>query len=61
MNIKKKRTEANLTQKDIADAFYVSQATVAKWETGETKPRADKLPDLAKILGCTIDELFEEE
>ena len=37
----------------------VDRSTIAKWETGEAMPRADKLPEIAKILGCTIDDLFE--
>jgi len=30
------------------------------WEIGKSMPRADKLPALAKILGCTISDLYSE-
>lgn len=39
----------------------VSQSAVAKWETGETLPRAKKLPVIAKALNCTVDELLDKE
>ena len=34
---------------------------VSCWERGQTLPTADRLPQLAKALGCTIDDLFREE
>jgi len=59
-NIKKLREKAGLKQTDLAGMLKIGQSTVAMWETGETMPRTDKLPALAEILGCTIDELFEK-
>ena len=58
MNIKKLRLSTGLTQEDIALKLNVDRSAVAKWETGEAMPRADKLPELANVLGCTIDELY---
>lgn len=58
--IKRLRKQANLTQTQVSEKLIVERSTVAKWETGEAMPRADKLPELAKILGCTIDDLFRE-
>ncbi len=49
----------NLTQEQLACQMNVDRSTVAKWETGDAKPRADKLPELAQILKCKIDDLFE--
>lgn len=59
MNIKKAREKAGLTQQDLANELGVGQSTVAMWETQNSLPRTDKLPALAKILGCTIDELLD--
>ena len=61
MSIKTVRESKNLTQQYIANELGISRTSVAMWETGEAMPRADRLPELAKILGCTIDELFAEE
>ncbi len=60
MNIKKAREKAGLTQQELADKLSVGQSTVAMWETDNSLPRADKLPALAKFLGCTIDELLSD-
>lgn len=61
MSIKTVRESKNLTQQYIANELGISRTSVAMWETGEAMPRADKLPELARILGCTIDELFADE
>lgn len=61
MNFKKRREALNLTQEQVARAIGLSQQAIAKWETGESLPRADMLPKLAKILNCTIDELLSAE
>lgn len=58
MRIKELRMSANLTQEQLANVLGVNRSAVAMWESGEALPRADKLPELAKILGCTIDELY---
>lgn len=60
-NIQKLRERAKFTQKNLAEKLGVGQSTVAMWESGAQMPRADKLPEIAKILGCTIDELFEDQ
>ena len=55
------RKRAGLLQKDLAERIGVAQGIISLWETDKAFPRADKLPQLARILGCTIDELFAEE
>ena len=56
--IKLYRERMKLSQAYIAERLDLSQQAVSQWETGERLPRADKLPQLAAILGCTIDELL---
>ncbi len=58
--IKYYREQKNLSQQEVADELSISQQAIARWENGETLPRADKLPQLAAILGCKIDDLFGE-
>ena len=58
MNFKIMRLRAGLTQQDVAEKLDVDRSSVAKWETGEAMPRADKLPQIAVLLSCTVDELL---
>jgi transcriptional regulator with XRE-family HTH domain len=60
VDFKKRRVSLNLSQKDVAEKLFVKRSTVAMWETGAAKPRADKLPALAKLLHCTVDQLLED-
>jgi transcriptional regulator with XRE-family HTH domain len=48
------------TQRAVAEILGVKESAVSKWELGMAKPRADKLPILAKLYGCTIEELLAE-
>ena len=54
------REKNNLTQKELSLKIGVEQNTVSQWESGERLPCADKLPQLAKILGCTVDDLLND-
>ena len=60
-NFKKLRSQAKLTQEELAGLLKVERSTVAMWEIGRALPRADKLPSLAKILNCSIDEILKEK
>ena len=60
MSIASRRQSKGLTQQNLADELKINRSTVAMWESGESFPRADKLPALARILDCTIDDLFWE-
>ena len=54
------RKEKGITQTFLASKLGVKQNTVAQWESGKRNPPAAKLPDLARLLGCTVDDLFDE-
>ena len=58
MLIKELRIAAGLSQADVVRAMNVDSAAVCRWESGQAMPRADKLPALADLLGCTIDALY---
>ena len=49
------------TQREVAQALGVKESAVSKWERGLAKPRADKLPMIAKLYGCTIEELLADD
>jgi len=54
------RKKAGMTQLTLSQKLNVDRSTVAKWESGEVMPTADKLPRIAKVLHCKIDDLFKE-
>ena len=49
------------TQREVAKVIGVKESAVSKWERGLSKPRADKLPQLAKLYGCSIEELLADQ
>lgn len=55
------RKARGMSQTALARALDVVPATVAAWESGRNVPRTEMLPQLAKIFGCTIDELYTKE
>ena len=59
-NLKVLRQKSGLSQIQLAHCLNVSQQAVAKWENGVANPRADTLLEIAKIFGCTIDDLFAD-
>lgn len=61
MKIQKLRKAAGLTVQQLADKLGVYVTEVIAWEHETYLPRARLLPDLAKVLGCTIDDLFVQE
>lgn len=61
MKIKELREKAGLTQAELAERMNVDAAAVHRWEIGKAMPRAAKLPDLAELLHCTIDELYSRD
>lgn len=59
--LKKLRTEQGLTLEAVGLAMGVTRQCVQMWEAGRRWPSSADLPKLAKVLGCTIDDLFREE
>lgn len=60
MKIRKLREAAGLSKTDVAREMGVDLAAVSRWDSGESMPRAAKLPKLAELFHCSIDELFRE-
>lgn len=57
--IEARRKALNITQAELAVALNVTQANISQWENGTVFPRADKLPELARILECSIEDLYK--
>lgn len=58
--IRKLRQNAQLSQNELAIRMGVTQGAVSQWETGESNPQVGALPELARALGCSIDELYDD-
>lgn len=58
MTIRALRVNAGLTQMEFAEKINVNVKTVQNWESGASSPRADKLPEICKVLGCGIDDII---
>lgn len=56
--IRAKRKDRGLTMDQLADRLGVTRQAVFNWESGGTLPTADKLPEIARVLGCSIDDLY---
>lgn len=57
-NIKRFRIERGLTQNDLAVLLSVSPQAVSRWENGQAYPDIVFLPEIAKYLEVSIDELM---
>lgn len=58
-NLRNKREKAGLTQQQVADKLGVTKVAVHQWESGKRNMYAQTLIDYCKILGVTLDEIFE--
>ena len=56
--LKKLRTERGLTLEAVGVSMGVTRQCVQMWEAGRRWPSSADLPKLARVLGCSIDDLF---
>lgn len=53
------RLQANMTQKEVAEALKVSQPAIVRWEKGiGSEPSISRLIELANIYGTSVDKLI---
>ena len=60
-NVRQSRNEKQLTQEGVAELLDVSRQAISEWERGNKYPESEKLIMLAKVLGKSLDWLFEDE
>lgn len=60
-NIKSFRLMKKLSQGELAQLLNVSPQAVSKWENRHCYPDIVLLPEIASILGTTIDKLMTEK
>lgn len=61
MGFRKARQNAGMTVAQVMKALSVSDAAVYQWETGVTMPTGKRLIEIAKLYGCTVDELLRPD
>ncbi|MGM9645480.1 MAG: helix-turn-helix transcriptional regulator [Eubacteriales bacterium] len=52
------RTEKGFSQSQLGNMLGVTNKAVSKWENGSAKPNTSLIPEIAKILDVTVEELF---
>ena len=57
--IKKYRTEMNLSQEELAEKIYVTRQSVSNWENGKTYPDIHSLLLLSSLFGISLDQLVK--
>lgn len=57
-NLRKLRTERQLTQEQLAETLGVAPQTVSRWEIGTVAPDISMLPVIAGYFGITVDRLL---
>lgn len=58
-NLRKLRLDKRLTQEQAAEKLGVSAQSVSRWETSATFPDVMLLPEIAKLYGVLVDDLFK--
>lgn len=59
-NIKTKRINLGLTQKELGHAVGVDRSMIAQIERGSKIPNLMLGRDIAEALGCSMEKLLEE-
>lgn len=56
--IAKKRKEAGLTQRELADRLYLTESAISKWERGLSFPDISLITPLCEALDISEHELI---
>jgi transcriptional regulator with XRE-family HTH domain len=57
-NLKKIRKDKNVSQEKLASYLNISYQAVSKWENGNSYPDITLLPNIARYLDISVDELL---
>ena len=57
-NIRRLRTEKQMTQKALADKLFVTAQAVSRWENGEVEPSLSTVTEIARIFNVSADEIL---
>lgn len=51
--------EANMTQRELADATGLSESTISKYIHKQAVPGVKALVNIANVLNCSMDDLID--
>ena len=57
--IRELREARGLSQHGLARRLGVTKMAVSRWESGAAMPTADKLPTIAALLECEVNDLYD--
>ena len=57
--IKKYRTEKNISQEELAEKIFVTRQSISNWENGKTYPDIHSLLLLSSLFGISLDQLVK--
>ena len=55
------RKAAGLSQEELAEKLGVSRQSVSKWELGQAYPETEKIIELSRMYGVSLDVLLKGE
>lgn len=61
ISIRTQRKAKGWTQKELAEKLNVDQSAITLWEKQRNGVRMKYLLEMAKIFGCTIDDLLKDD
>ena len=61
MRIQELRVKAGMTQATLGVQMGVAQCVISEWEHEVYLPKARQLPELARLLGVAINDLFTSD
>jgi len=59
--IRELREARGVSQHGLARRLGVTKMAVSRWENGAAMPTADKLPTIAALLECEVNDLYDDE
>lgn len=59
--LKRYRLQAGFTQRNVAEVLNISRSTYTYYELGKTSPDPATLNRIAKLLGVSVEEFFDDE
>lgn len=58
-NIARRRKLIGLTQEELGGRLGITNQAVSKWESEVSMPDIMLLPQIADVLGCTLEEIMD--